>query len=227
MKIFNFNTIKGTLAKKDNIKELEESLKDQHFAVEINKTDHMIRAIIFDNFAICSGFCGHFPKSKYETMSFEQFKHTVGDNWHNPNCYHFKYDDEILFCCELIPKNANYQDHSDGILLSNESFQQLGKAICEEQIRRSTDKYGGLTLNKDALASVLENKYFGVSCDRCETKAAIFDSREKCEFFCELSSGFEVMTVEQFQQATKGKWENPNRYYVQRENWIIYIDGEM
>jgi len=225
----NFNKIKDVLSERDNENKLEKILKDRYFATEVNKTDHIIKAIVFDNFLSCDAFCGRVLKGKYEVMGFEQFRHTVGDNWHNPDCYQFSKcdDDEILFACELASKNMNYQKYSDNFLLSDESFQQLGKAICEEQIRCCTDKYGGLTLNKDELKRVVESKYFGVSSDGCGTKAAIFDSREKCEFFCELSPSFSVMTFEQFKKVTNGRWENPNRYYIQQDNWIIYVDEEI
>lgn len=221
----NFSKIKDALAKKDNIKELEKLLKDRYFAVEIDNTNHIIQAIVFDNFSTCDRFCGCIPKGGFEVMGFEQFKHTVGDNWHNSDCYHFRKcdDDETIFICD------NDQKHSDNtILLSSKSFEELAKCIVQEQYRYNTDRYFGLTLNSEELKALLENKYFAVSKNEQLVKAVICDDLDKCELFCGLSKGYSPMDFSGFKSAAGDRWRYPHLYYPQKQsNWIVYIDGEI
>lgn len=227
MNSVNFNKIKDALSKSDNIKELEKSLKDQYFAAQIDKVNHIIQAIIFDNFMSCDRFCGYMPEGKFGIMGFEQFKCYVGDDWHNPDCFRFsKYDnDSIVFICD----NVSDQKHSDDIvLLSDKSFEQLVKCIVQEQYRYSTDKYFGLTLKSEELEKLLKDKYFAVYKSKQLVKAVICDDKSKCELFCGLSKGYSPMDISGFKSAAGDRWRYPHLYYPQKQsNWIVYIDGEV
>ena len=230
MNSINFNKIKDALSKSDNAKELEKSLKDRYFAVQVDKVNHIIQAMVFDNFSTCDRFCGCIPEGKFVVMSFEQFKRSVGDNWHNHDCYHFsKYnDDGITFICEL-KDNENCQGQSnDMVLLSDKSFEELAKCIMQEQYRCSTDRYFGLMLESDKLEALLENKYFAVYKNDQLVKAVICDDKGKCELFCGLSKGYSPMDFSGFKSATGDRWRYPHLYYPQKQsNWIVYIDGEI
>ena len=229
MNSINFNKIKDALSERDNISKLEKSLKDRYFAVEIDNTNHIIQAMVFDNFSTCNRLCGCFPEGKFETMDFGKFKKSVGDDWHNPDCYHFSKcdDDSIVFICDYV--DSNNQEHSDNtVLLSEESFEKLVKCITQEQNRYSKDRYFGLTLDSDKLESLLQNKYFAVSKNEQLVKAVICDDLRKCELFCGISKGYSPMDFNGFKSIVGDKWRYPQLYYPQKQsNWIVYIDGEI
>lgn len=225
----NFNNIKNALSERDNISKLKKSLKDRYFAIEIDNTNHIIQAMVFDNFSTCNRFCGCFPEGKFEVMGFEQFKRSVGDDWHNPDCYHFSKcdDDSIVFICDYVD-NGNSEHSDNTVLLSTESFEKIAKCIVQEQYRYSTDKYFGLTLKSDELKTLLKNKYFAVFKSEQLVKAVICDDLGKCELFCDLSKGYSPMDFSGFKSAAGDRWRYPHLYYPQKQsNWIVYIDGEI
>lgn len=77
--------------------ELGKALKDKNFAVD--KTEHRIKAVLFDTLAECELHCKLAPE--YSAMDFEKFKEVAGDSWRNPSHYYpQKGSNAIVFLCE-------------------------------------------------------------------------------------------------------------------------------